>query len=402
MHLICGIRKLLGSIPQVSALWLIAGVFLFAWVFVYGSIEIWAGVFDLSEVWGRLCGSFDIWGRACNSNGIWGGVLASIYITFSIEYCYMLSLPTVFALRGALVGALTAVAERIARSRLRAAGPHYENANSFLEKSSLDLALAEYDLICSIDPDNARAYIGRGRVHELVGEHDLAITDYTAAININSFIRGLPHRKSLGEDAGKYDLAWAYYYRGCSYQSKGAVDLARGDFSSATSTGSIGFPKALANAGFLRALSDSYAQGVRSGLPEDAATVHYVKPCGAARKNKGQNFLYSELYLAVNCTVCLESRPEKNALRNTLGSPASRAIYPCMLLVSPIPGWIIIENLLEGQLFPWLAMLLLVPIACAALWTDVLWEFMTAVARPWASRNLSKPSNEISSERRSW
>ena len=235
-----------------------------------------------------------------------------------------------------------------------------------------------------------------------MGEHDLAITDYTAAINIDPFIRGLPHRKSLGDDAGKYDLAWAYYYRGCSYQSKGEVELARRDFSSTTSTGGIGFPNALANAGFLRALSESYAQGVRSGLPEEDATVHYVKPCGAARINKGQNFLYSKLYLAVNCTVCLESRPEKNNFRNALGSPASRAIYPCMILVSPIPGWIISENLLAGQIFPWIAILLLVPIAFAPLWTDVLRESMMAVARPWASRNLSKPSNEISSERRSW
>ena len=141
---------------------------------------------------------------------------------------------------------LDAVAERIARRRLSAAEPYYQNADTFREQGQYDLAVKEYGIVFSIDPDNARAYTGRGNIYELKGEHVLAVADFTSAIEMDPFIRGLAHIKSMGKDAGDYDLAWAYYYRGCSYISKGDIELAKSDFESAISVGNAGFPTVLA------------------------------------------------------------------------------------------------------------------------------------------------------------
>ena len=141
---------------------------------------------------------------------------------------------------------LRVVAEGIARKHLRAAEPYYQNADSFRELGQFSLAVTEYDIVVNIDPDNARAYMGRGNIYELQGAHDLAIADFTTAIKMDSFIRGLAHRKSMADDASDYDLAWAYYYRGCSYRSKGNSELEKSDFEAAISVGSTGFPKILA------------------------------------------------------------------------------------------------------------------------------------------------------------
>ena len=148
--------------------------------------------------------------------------------------------------------ALKGGAARIMRKRLRTAEPHYKQADVFREKGEYDMAIVEYGKVIGIDPDNARACTGRGNVYDLMGEYDLAIADYTAAIEIDPRIRGLAHRKTLGSDAGDYDLAWAHYYRGCSYQSKGEPDPAKRDFEAAISVGHVGFPENLAYNGLAR------------------------------------------------------------------------------------------------------------------------------------------------------
>ena len=350
MRLIVRTRRLLFTPWQIGIVWLIAGAILLAWV----------------------------------------AVRDSFHIRDPIGYYFGMSYLALLVLRQLVIWAIRAAAERISRKRLGAAAPHYRRASAYLEQSKLDKAAGEYASIFSIDPDNARAFTGRGTIHELRGEYALAIADYTAAINMDPFIRGLAHRKSLGNDAGNYDLAWAHHYRGRAHLSKGEFDLARRDFRSAVSVGSVGFPKAVGNAGFLTAISHSNAppeHHVRSG---DSATVHYVKPCGAVRMNADQDFLYSKYYLAVNCNVCLENIPKKNMLRDILGSPLSRAVFPCLFLISPLPGWIIVEGLIEGQMWTWLILFGLA-VGFSPLWTDVITEFLIWIARPLASRSLARP-----------
>ena len=351
MKLIAGIRKLLGTPERIAIVWLIAGVLLLAWVVLQDAF----------------------------------------YIRNPIGYYYMLGFPLLLALQHLLASALRMFAERIARKPLRAAASYYQNANALLEQSELDLAVAEYDLIIRIDPDNARAYTGRGRTYDLKGEHDLAIADYTAAIRIDPFIRGLAHRKSLGGDAGDYDLAWAQYYRGCSYLSKGEADLAKRDFDSATLLGHAGFPKALGNAGLLKAHSYNTPAMAHHHRSEDAVAVHYVKPCRAVRMNEGENFRYSKFYVGVSCKTCLENIPNHKFLGAPFGSPMSRFIFPCLLLVSPLPGWLFIENLVEGRIFPWLGFPFLMVFAFLPLWADELAAFMMTIAKPLATKFLAKP-----------
>ena len=205
---------------------------------------------------------------------------------------------------------LLEASERIARRRLGAAEPYYINAESFCELGDYDLALVEYDIVIDYDPDNARAYTGRANIYELKGEHDLAIADCTTAIKMDRRIRGLARRKSMGYDAGDYDLAWAYYYRGCAYRSKDEIELAKSDFESAIAVNHAGFPRAFTYNQLLTIQPDgSDDPGIyyHSELV-DANTVHYIKPCDAVGGNAGLTFLYSRYYLAVTCDACLKSR----------------------------------------------------------------------------------------------
>ena len=103
----------------------------------------------------------------------------------------------------------------------------------------------------------------------------------------------------MGIDASDYDLAWAYYYRGCSYRSKGEFDLASRDFEAAISVDSSGFPKDLAYIDLPLVQHDK---------PETPRVVHYVKPCKAVREAGELNFLCSKYYLGVNCDACLQAK----------------------------------------------------------------------------------------------
>ena len=354
MRRIARIRRLLSTPTQISIVWLIVGTFLLAW--------------------------FVVWD--------------SYHIGDPIGYYYIGSYLALLVPRQALIWLLKGVAEKIARKRLRAAAPHYQRANTYLEHFEFDKAAGEYVSIFNIDPDNARAYMGRGRVHGMEGQYDLAIASYTAAIKMDPFIRGLAHRNNLGNDAGNYDLAWAYYYRGRAHLSEGEFDLAGKDFKSAVSVGSTGFPKAVGNAGFLTALSNSNPPPEQRAGSGNAGTVHYVKPCGAVRMNEGLDCLYARYYLAVTCPVCLENIPETNQLRKSLGSPLSRIIFPWAVLASPL-GWSFLGDIeihiFEGQIFPWLILYLLFPIGVSPLWSDVILESFMAMARPLASRFLARP-----------
>ena len=134
----------------------------------------------------------------------------------------------------------------LARKRLSFATPHYEISHALCQIRNFDLAITESSKAIRIDRYNARAYTARGNIYGFKREHDLAIADYTTAIQIGPGLRGLAYRKGMGPEAGNYDLAWAYFHRGCAYHEKGEDDLAQADFESAISVGHPGFPVGLA------------------------------------------------------------------------------------------------------------------------------------------------------------
>ena len=134
----------------------------------------------------------------------------------------------------------------LAQKRLRNATPHYEMADPFRQPRDFDMAIAESTKAIHIDRHNARAYTGRGSIYSLKGDHDLAIADYTTAIQMDPALRGLAYRKFMGPDGGDYDLAWACFGRAGAYREKGENDLAQSDLEAVISISHSSFPMDLA------------------------------------------------------------------------------------------------------------------------------------------------------------
>ena len=320
-------------------------------------------------------------------------------------------IPIVIGLHLLLESCLDAVAERIARRRLRAAEPHYQNANSFVEVAQdadtfqkrlaqYNLAVVEYGIVISIDPDNARAYTGRGNVYELKEDHDIAIADFTTAIEMDPYIRGLARRPSMERDAGDYDLAWAYYYRGCAYKSKGDANLAEKDFRDAIAVAHVGFPKALAHASLLvdQQYESEYAGTVHFSVPEDPMAVHYVRPCEAVMANEGQNFLYSKFYIAVTCNACLKNRPKKEGVLYVSNSAPGKATWAFVILVTAMINFVTFQMFKNGELGIVTAPLMLFisqSFLLITLWEACLAKATMKIVKPLAAKYLARPFDEV-------
>lgn len=317
-------------------------------------------------------------------------------------------IPIVIGLHLLLESCLDAGAERIARRRLRAAEPYYQNANSFLEVAldadtflnklaQYDLAVVEFGIVLSIDPDNARAYTGRGNVYELKGDHDLAIADFTTAIGMDPYIRGLARRPSMAGDAGDYDLAWAYYYRGCAYKSKGDANLSERDFRDAIAVGHVGFPKALThnNLMVVQQYESEYAGTVDYSVPEDPKAVHYVRPCEAVMANEGLNFLYSKYYIAVTCNACLENRPKKEGAFYATESAPGKAAWALSLLIIAMMSFTVFLLFKDGELgiaFMLFLLILSSGFLFINLWDACLGKATMKIVKPLAAKYLARPS----------
>ena len=78
-------------------------------------------------------------------------------------------------------------------------------ANELLKQGSYEQAFMNFNLCIKECPSNAFFYLGRGQTHEFQGQYDMAIADYTQAIEI---------------DPGFAD---AYYQRGNRLFQKGPI-----------------------------------------------------------------------------------------------------------------------------------------------------------------------------------
>ncbi|HLF76873.1 MAG TPA: protein kinase [Dehalococcoidia bacterium] len=112
-----------------------------------------------------------------------------------------------------------------------------------------DLALENYNKAIALDPSNASFYTGRGNVHRALGKPDLALADYNKAIALNPK-EGEPYNGlgNLHYDAKRFEQAIqeytrsididptdsvVYRNRGNAYRAVGKIELARADFEKA-------------------------------------------------------------------------------------------------------------------------------------------------------------------------
>ena len=117
------------------------------------------------------------------------------------------------------------------------------------EKGEYDLAIEDFTKAIELKRDYAFAYNNRGAVYRSKGEHDLAIEDCNKAIQLKSdYAEPYSNRGSAYRNKGDYDRAiedynkaiqlkqdfvQAYYNRGLAYHEKDELDIAIKDYSKA-------------------------------------------------------------------------------------------------------------------------------------------------------------------------
>ncbi len=130
------------------------------------------------------------------------------------------------------------------------AAPLYNSRGSaYHDKGDLDLAIADYTKAIEINPLDVEGYINRGAAYISKNQLDLAISDYNKSIEINPGYaeaynnRGLVYmsKGQLDQAISDYNksieinpgYAFAYNNRGSAYKSRGQLDRAISDFTKA-------------------------------------------------------------------------------------------------------------------------------------------------------------------------
>jgi tetratricopeptide (TPR) repeat protein len=129
---------------------------------------------------------------------------------------------------------------------LKNAQAYCASGDAHRRKLEQDLAIADYTKAIEIAPKFAKAYHDRGRAYRAKDEYDLAIRDFTKAIEIGEKSDvGYMERGHAYTDKGEYEPAIAdytkvieanpsfvggYYYRAQAYIRKGEYERAKLDF----------------------------------------------------------------------------------------------------------------------------------------------------------------------------
>ncbi|GCA71998.1 TPR repeat-containing protein YrrB [Microcystis aeruginosa NIES-2519] len=119
----------------------------------------------------------------------------------------------------------------------------------YYKQQKYDLAISDYSKAIEINPNYAQAYVNRGNLYSDLQKYDLALSDYNKAIDINpNDAYAYNNRGVLYSDLQKYDLAlsdydkairinpnyaMAYNNRGVLYSDLQKYDLALSDYSKA-------------------------------------------------------------------------------------------------------------------------------------------------------------------------
>ncbi len=119
----------------------------------------------------------------------------------------------------------------------------------YYNQQKYELALSDYSKAIDINPNDALAYNNRGNLYKDLQKYELALSDYSKAIDINpNDALAYNNRGNLYKDLQKYELALsdyskaidinpnlaeAYYNRGILYKNLQKYDLALSDYSKA-------------------------------------------------------------------------------------------------------------------------------------------------------------------------
>jgi tetratricopeptide (TPR) repeat protein len=126
---------------------------------------------------------------------------------------------------------------------------YYLRGEANRAKGDKDQAIADYTQTIKLDPQNAWAYCNRANVYRTRGDYTHAMADYDHAIALSPkdgglyYNRGTAYKNMADDDhaIADYDMAvkldpknvMAFYNRGTSYRAKGDLDHAIADYSSA-------------------------------------------------------------------------------------------------------------------------------------------------------------------------
>jgi tetratricopeptide (TPR) repeat protein len=177
---------------------------------------------------------------------------------------------------GAVKSLSLALSEPDLPQHLRAVA-HFDLGSSHMQKKQFDLAIADYTAAIQLKPDYIEAYNGRGAAYDAAKQFAKAVDDVTRAIALRpvywgSYIQRIDiYVEMKNWDAAIADYgtliamdpnnAWFYAYRGKAYRMTGNYDLALADESHALDVDDK-LPMAYAERGF------DYAQ---KGKFDDAA-----------------------------------------------------------------------------------------------------------------------------------
>ena len=119
---------------------------------------------------------------------------------------------------------------------------HTARGAAYANKRDHDLAITDWTKAIEKDPNEFMAYYGRGTIYGISGENDLAIKDYTMALEINPALTEVYVQRGIAYVAnGEVELALddydrairlnpndttAYVQRGIAYGTKGEINLA--------------------------------------------------------------------------------------------------------------------------------------------------------------------------------
>ena len=121
--------------------------------------------------------------------------------------------------------------------------------------------------------------------------------------------------------------------------------------------------------------------------PEDPRTVHYLIPCEAVR---GQNYLCSNYYFAVNCHACLDNRPPPKISFDTNSTALKITIWALLGIMAPLAALMAFIFLKEGRI-----LLGVIPLAILAIMVEsILHKLLMRVVRPIAAKIMGRPFNQ--------
>ena len=113
------------------------------------------------------------------------------------------------------------------RPKFKVAEAYYNRGLTYFDKGQYDLAISNFSRAIEIDPEHVASYSNRGEVYKLKGQYDKAISDFSIVIETNP------------------KLSVFYYIRGNTYFEKKDYANTRNDYNKAQELGFVISPKVL-------------------------------------------------------------------------------------------------------------------------------------------------------------